>query len=280
MSKLINLQTLNLYRCSSLQKLPWDMSKIVDLQYLTLDDCHSLTSMPYGLGQLTDLRKLSLFVVGKRDRKNDALRELNRLNELRGRLEIKLLGNEESVNLGGANLEEKQYLESLWSLLLLDVNDLESLPELVQRVHSLAEMDITGSLRLNSQLPQCIRFLSSLEKLTIGGCDPLDLQFDDNDDDCQWQDLKNLRHLIFDRVEDMEYLPKWINHITTLQHLTIPSCGSLMWLPERMILDKLEIILCPQLEERYGNNKGVEWPSITFKLIYRWIQLEGQYQGS
>ncbi|KAJ4715610.1 NBS-LRR disease resistance protein [Melia azedarach] len=91
-----------------------DMRKMVYLQYLTLDDCHSLTSMPYGLGQLTGLRKLSLFVVGKRDTKDYALRELNGLNELRGRLEIKLLGNEESVNLGGANLEEKQYLESLW----------------------------------------------------------------------------------------------------------------------------------------------------------------------
>ncbi|KAJ4715502.1 NBS-LRR disease resistance protein [Melia azedarach] len=455
--------------------------------------------MPHGLGQLTGLRRLSLFVVGKRDRKNDALRELNGLNELRGSLAIKILGDKENVNLAEVNLEEKQYLGSLWlvgksehgrmtveglkphsnlkelsvdglgnvmfsgcmssfthlskieiangesfqnitplgqlpSLLLLtlmylpnleylsesdrvgdsststppptaffpslkelvisdckklkgwwkinddqvtttteeeeeekaevllsfprlsrlciwdcpeltcmplyptlealdflrsntktlqqtmkmkmkmqsdadvdaagpstsysassdpalsnlkslylkSINDLESLPELLQRVNSLVEMNIRGSPRLNSQLPQCIRYLSSLEKLRIGGCDQLDLQFDD-DDDCQWQGLRSLRYLQFKNVENMECLPKWINHITTLQHLQIERCKSLMCLPEGMQLDKLEIFNCPHLRERCGNKKGVEWPKIAhipnIQIDGLWIQLEGHYQA-
>ncbi|KAJ4715509.1 NBS-LRR disease resistance protein [Melia azedarach] len=498
MWKLINLQTLNLNGCRSLQKLPRDMRKMVSLQYLMIYNCDSLTSMPHGLGQLTGLRILSWFAVGKRDRKNDALRELNGLNELRGSLRIKILGDEENVNLAEVNLEEKQYLESLWlvgksdygrmtveglkphsnlkelsvyglgnvmfsgcmssfthlseieiangesfqnitplgrlpSLLLLtlmylpnleylsasdrvgdsststapptaffpslkelvisdckklkgwwkinddqvttttteeeeekaevllsfprlsrlsigscpeltcmplyptlevlnfrgsntktlqqtmkmemkmqsnadvdaagpstsysafsdpplsnlkslnltSVNDFESLPELLQRVNSLVEMDIRGSPRLNSQLPQCIRYLSSLEKLIIGGCDQLDLQF--VDDDCQWQGLRSLRYLLFLEVENMERLPKWINHITTLQHLQIWLCNSLMCLPEGMQLDKLEIWVCPHLSKRCGNKKGVEWPKIAhipnIQIDFVWIQLEGHYQA-
>ncbi|KAJ4715507.1 putative Nbs-lrr resistance protein [Melia azedarach] len=467
MWKLINLQTLNLNGCRSLQKLPRDMRKMVSLQYLMIYNCDSLTSMPHGLGQLTGLRILSWFAVGKRDRKNDALRELNGLNELRGSLRIKILGDEENVNLAEVNLEEKQYLESLWlvgkseygrmtveglkphsnlkelsvyglgnvmfsgcmssfthlseieianesdrvgdsststapptaffpslkelvisdckklkgwwkinddqvttttteeeeekaevllsfprlsrlsigscpeltcmplyptlevlnfrgsntktlqqtmkmevkmqsnadvdaagpstsysafsdpplsnlkSLNLTSINDFESLPELLQRVNSLVEMDIRGSPRLNSQLPQCIRYLSSLEKLGIGGCDQLDLQFDE--DDCQWQGLRSLRHLQFLEVENMERLPKWINHITTLQHLEISWCNSLMCLPEGMQLEKLQISECPHLSERCGNKKGVEWPKIAhipnIQIDFVWIQLEGHYQA-
>ncbi|KAJ4715512.1 Disease resistance protein [Melia azedarach] len=505
MLELINLQTLNLNECGRLQKLPRDMRKMVSLQYLLIDDCFSLTSMPHGFGQLIGLRRLSWFVVGRRDRKNDALRELKGLNELGGSLEIKVLGDKENVNLAEANLEEKQYLESLWlegdreylslgkeieegrmmveglkphsnlkelrishlnsvmfsggmssftnlskieisyggsfqnirplgqlpsllhltlmslrnleylsesdrvgdsststpapptffpsleeltiwdckklkgwwkinddqvttttstteekaelllsfprlskldiwdcpeltcmplyptlevlklintstktlqqtmkmkmksnadvdaegpstshsaffapalsnlkSLDLCRINDLESLPELLQKVNTLVEMNVNGSPRLNSQLPQCIKYLSSLEKLTIGGCDQLDLQFDD--DDCQWQGLRSLRHLLFNWVENMECLPKWINHITTLQYLEIMWCKSLMCLPEGMQLDKLEIWVSPHLRKRCGNNKGVEWPKIAhipnIQIDSEWIQLEGHYQGS
>ncbi|KAJ4715511.1 NBS-LRR disease resistance protein [Melia azedarach] len=494
MSKLINLQTLNLSECYSLQKLSRDMWKMGSLQYLMIGGCDSLTSMPHGLGQLTGLRRLSLLVVGKRDRKNDALRELNGLNELRGSLRIKILGDKENVNLAEVNLEEKQYLEFLeltgdedgrmmveglkphpnlkelsihglvsvmfsgrmssftnlseieiafggsfqyitplgqlpsllhltlkflpnleylsesdrvgdsstftpppiffpsleellifncerlkgwWtinddqvttttteekaevllsfprlsklsiahcpeltcmplyptlevlslsntstktlqqtmkmkmktnyadvdaagpstsyssfsapalcnlkSLSLRYIGDLESLPELLQRVNSLVEMDIRGSPRLNSQLPQCIRYLSSLEELRIGGCDQLDLLFetvddDDDDDDCQWHGLRSLRYLQFDEIENMECLPKWINQITTLQHLEIQFCRSLTYLQEGMQLDKLEIRSCPRLRGRCENSLGAEWQKIAhipnILMQSRWIQLE------
>ncbi|KAJ4715601.1 NBS-LRR disease resistance protein [Melia azedarach] len=488
MSKLINLQTFYLFQCQNLQNLPRDMRKMVSLQYLMIDGCYSLTSMPHGLGRLTGLGRLSLFVVGKKDKRNDALRELNGLNNLRGRLTIQVLGDEGSVNLAKANLEEKQYLESLslagetedgkvmveglkphlnlkelsirhlesvmfsgcmssftylskieiswsqnfrsitpldrlpsllslsleflfnleyvsesdrvgdsstststttffpslkeltiknceklkgwwkipttteektevhpsfpclsqlyiWScpeltcmpfyptlevlhlwvssaktlqqpmmmkmkvktsadidaavlstsysavpapalshlksLCLQYIDDLESLPELLQRVNSLVEMEITESPRLISQLPQCIRYLSSLQKLTIGYCDQLDLQFDD-DDDCQWQGLRSLLYLHIYGVENMVRLPKWINHITTLQHLEIDECRSLMCLAEGMQLNKLEISFCPRLVERCGKNKGVEWPKIAhipnILIGGRWIQMEGHYQ--
>ncbi|KAJ4715185.1 NBS-LRR disease resistance protein [Melia azedarach] len=172
-------------------------------------------------------------------------------------------------------------LSNLKSLYLTSINDLESLPELLQRANSLVEMDISGSPRLNSQLPQCIRYLSSLEKLIIGGCDQLHLQFDD--DDCRWQGVTSLRYLQFKKVENMECLPKWINHITTLQHLEIKSCKSLMCVPEGMQLDKLQIWKCPHLGERCGNKKGVEWPKIAhipnIQIHGLWIQLEGHYQA-
>ncbi|KAJ4715559.1 NBS-LRR disease resistance protein [Melia azedarach] len=121
---------------------------------------------------------------------------------------------------------------------------------------------------------------TSLEKLTIGGCDQLHLQFDDG---CQWQGLRSLRYLQFFRVENMECLPKWFTDITALQHLQIWDCESLMRLPEEMQLEKLETIRCHHLRERCGNNKGVEWPKVAhmpnIQIDNRWIQLEGHYQG-
>uniref|UniRef100_A0A2N9GNZ1 NB-ARC domain-containing protein n=1 Tax=Fagus sylvatica TaxID=28930 RepID=A0A2N9GNZ1_FAGSY len=82
--------------------------------------CDELSHMPRGLGQLTCLQTLPLFIVS-----NDppsisnhvgGLGELNRLNNLRGTLEIKHLerledGNSESK---AANLREKQHLKCLW----------------------------------------------------------------------------------------------------------------------------------------------------------------------
>ncbi|KAJ4715558.1 putative Nbs-lrr resistance protein [Melia azedarach] len=171
---------------------------------------------------------------------------------------------------------------NLKTLSLRLVDDLDSLPELLHRVTSLAEMDISYSPKLISQLPQCIRYLSSLEKLKVGGCEQPDLQFDDGDD-CQWQGLRSLCYLEFYGVQNMMCLPEWIHHITTLQHLQIFLCNNLMGLPEGMQLEKLEFSLCAHLSERYGNDKDVEWPKIAhipnIRIDGLWMQLEGLYQG-
>ena len=110
-----NLQTLKTHYCMNLKELPKDIKELVNLKYLDNSHCNSLSYMCCGLGQLTSLQILSLFVVGKVSKHFGGLGELNRLNNLRGRLEIKHLEQLEDDNLESkaANLREKQHLVKL-----------------------------------------------------------------------------------------------------------------------------------------------------------------------
>ena len=91
-TKLVNLQTLKLSMCENLRELPKDIKKLVTLNHLDISGCENLTHMPSGLGQLTSLQTLTLFVVSKdpvgSSKHCDRLVELNRLNNLRGKIEI------------------------------------------------------------------------------------------------------------------------------------------------------------------------------------------------
>ncbi|XP_065635041.1 disease resistance protein RGA2 [Quercus suber] len=118
--KLYNLQTLKLYWCKNLKELPRDINKLVNLKFLEIDLCWSLTHMPNGLGQLTNLQTLSRFVMSKGridsvPKSYGKLKELNRLNDLRGKLSIENLkhGKDAILECKDANLKEKQCLDRL-----------------------------------------------------------------------------------------------------------------------------------------------------------------------
>ncbi|XP_055959911.1 putative disease resistance protein RGA3 [Mercurialis annua] len=107
---LYRLQTLRFLGCWKLTELPRDkMSNLVSLKNIqfSMDE-----QMPSGLGRLTCLERLPLFVVG-----NDwggSIQELERLNELRGKLSLNHLenvrGKEEAEK---ANLKMKKMIKSL-----------------------------------------------------------------------------------------------------------------------------------------------------------------------
>jgi hypothetical protein len=116
-TSLHNLQTLGLSYCYLLEELPRDIKKLVNLRHLEIDYCGALTYMPCGLGQLNNLRMLTSFVVhsGFHSSHCADLRELNRLNQLRGSLRIRNLGHVKGVasEFKDATLKDLQHLHAL-----------------------------------------------------------------------------------------------------------------------------------------------------------------------
>jgi hypothetical protein len=230
--------------------------------------------MPRGLGQLTCLQTLPLFIVS-----NDppsisnhvgGLGELNRLNNLRGTLEIRHLvrledGNSESK---AANLREKQHLECLildWgreSNLNANDND-EMLLEGLQPHQNLRELSVNSywGVRFSSWL----LFLTDLTDLNLYGCKRCrDLP--------PLSQLPSLKGLSIYWMDDLEYISeKDINEevpvsstpfFPSLNSLYIQNCPNLKgwWrsastphhqqhqsLPSFPRLSSLYIIDCPNL---------------------------------
>ncbi|XP_059651985.1 putative disease resistance protein RGA4 isoform X1 [Cornus florida] len=125
-TKLQNLQTLKLNSCHCLKELPRDFKKLVNLNHVELDECLDLIGMPVGLGQLRSLLTLTRFVA---DLNSSGLSELQNLNNLRGRLSIKMFGRPRGHSCSNSRwwclkdataaegvtnyLEAKQYLKML-----------------------------------------------------------------------------------------------------------------------------------------------------------------------
>ncbi|KAG8646271.1 hypothetical protein MANES_10G139900v8 [Manihot esculenta] len=173
-TKLLNLQVLNVSGCDSLKELPKDTRKLVNLRHLYCERCWSLTHMPRGLGQLASLQTLSCFVVDSSLSKPVArLSELNRLNDLRGRLVIRNLGclKDGMREFEAADLKAKQYLQSL--ILSWDQDDYDDdcehmALENVQVPPNLKELKLFNYS--GSRLPSLISSNANLVNISIAYC--------------------------------------------------------------------------------------------------------------
>ncbi|GMN56860.1 hypothetical protein TIFTF001_027647, partial [Ficus carica] len=116
-TKLVNLQKLNLKYCRDLRELPNEIHKLVNLKHLELKGCDSITHMPRGLGKLTKLQTLPLVVLSENIPSSTAynhgkLDELMGLNNLRGELTIK--GIRSGMETTVTKLREKKHIRSLY----------------------------------------------------------------------------------------------------------------------------------------------------------------------
>ncbi|XP_059439396.1 putative disease resistance protein RGA3 [Corylus avellana] len=208
-TRLQNLQTLILSFCLKLEELPKDIKKLVNLRHLDIYECSRLTYMPPGLGQLTNLKTLSNFVVHKDplSRHISGLKELNRLNNLRGRLDIKNLRHEKDATseFKAANLKEKEHLRALdlrWSIkggviASDDIVDDELLLEVLQPHLNLKKLRLQGNY--GSRLPIWLLSLTNLVIFKIEGCTK-----------CQYlpplTQLPSLKILHLNQMDAMEYI--------------------------------------------------------------------------
>ncbi|KAK4756262.1 hypothetical protein SAY87_006389 [Trapa incisa] len=88
-SKLYNLETLNLEQCWYLIELPRGITELVRLRHLNIKWCRKLTHMPMGIGKLTNLEMLSDFIVGEKGKDDaDGLDELSKLKGLTNDLKL------------------------------------------------------------------------------------------------------------------------------------------------------------------------------------------------
>ncbi|KAF9665685.1 hypothetical protein SADUNF_Sadunf16G0149100 [Salix dunnii] len=109
-SNIINLQTLKLYGCRKLNKLPH--GSLINLCYLDITDADGLSEMPSWMGNLTGLQNLSKFIVGKKE--GCGIEELKGLKHLEGRLSIMALHNViDARHAAHANLRGKYNLDEL-----------------------------------------------------------------------------------------------------------------------------------------------------------------------
>ena len=108
---LYKLQTLLLFKCESLIKLPSKMWRLVNLRHLDLVGT-KLKEMPLHMGKLRNLVKLTTFVVGKHS--GSSIKELGELHHLSGALSILNLQNvHHARDAREVNLKDKQYLSEL-----------------------------------------------------------------------------------------------------------------------------------------------------------------------
>ncbi|XP_030941489.1 disease resistance protein RGA2-like [Quercus lobata] len=207
-TKLVNLQTLKLCKCGKLRELPVDIQKLVSLKHLDLEDCEKLT-LPCGLGQLTSLQTLNLLVVSKgpvgSSRHCGGLAELNKLNDLRGKLEIKNLAwlKDAIPEFKAANLKDKQRLSELklrWNPEGddgVDASDDENSMDSLQPHESLKSLEVVGYMGV--RVSSWLSFLTNLIDLSISNCKK-----------CQYlpplYQLSTLRKLSIWFMDDLEYM--------------------------------------------------------------------------
>ena len=160
---------------------------------------------------------------------------------------------------------------SLKSLHIWGINDVVSLPDdRLQHLTSLKSLQIEDCDGLMS-LFQGIQHLSALEELGIDNCMQLNLSDKEDDDGgLQFQGLRSLRQLFIGRIPKLASLPKRLQHVTTLETLSIIDCSDFTTLPDWIgsltSLSKLEVIDCPifKLEDR-SKSKIAHIPTVDIR---------------
>ncbi|XP_020216815.1 disease resistance protein RGA2-like [Cajanus cajan] len=270
--KLSNLETLKLSRCYSLKELPKDFKNLIQLKHLDMEGCLGLTCMPPKMSKLQKLETLSTFVIGKNDH-TASLEELERLNELRGQLEIFYMSYEseetrywgpkpEEIGLGRRCLRDKTHLQRLklkWDLGVNRGNGFRHLlvMDSLEPHSSLKVLLLVGyqGLELSSWLTSTSIRFECLVKLSLQDCHGCKYI---SQEDALPKQLKTLELIRLDSLECVaQNCDKDAAFYKTLMELTVSDCPKLKswWQEEKDVSDrpffakisKLHVHHCPLL---------------------------------
>ncbi|XP_048494132.1 putative disease resistance RPP13-like protein 1 [Beta vulgaris subsp. vulgaris] len=278
-SKLCNIQTLDLRDCNNLKEVP-DVRFLVKLRHLHIERT-SLREMPFGMGLLKSLQTLDRFVLAAEH--GSRVRELNNLLELNGKLSITGLENVTSVeDAQEAHLHEKKGLDKLhleWGSCRDEVDDNTKI-QVLEHLNphtSVKEYFLTGymgltfptwlgdssfSLMVNIKLIECkkceslpplgqLPLLKNLEVDGMDGIKQVGLEFYGSLG-CSIS-FPSLETLSFNNLKSWgkwAHLPVGNNKaFTCLKELSIRSCISLQddLPPNLPSLERLKITNCKKL---------------------------------
>ncbi|KAH9717494.1 hypothetical protein KPL71_021835 [Citrus sinensis] len=179
--ELINLETLEINRCTRLKRLPQGMEKLMNLRHLIIMNHVYLEYMPRGIERLTGLRTLSEFVVGRTGGEHASkvckLEALKGMNHLRGLLKIRMLGDLANVDEAKhVDLKEKKNLDrlELWFDNVGMPNENEENDEAITKVLQLPpNLEYLGILHYRGRsliFPNWIESFNKLKKLLFIDC--------------------------------------------------------------------------------------------------------------
>nr|XP_048329200.1 putative disease resistance protein RGA1 isoform X2 [Ziziphus jujuba var. spinosa]XP_048329201.1 putative disease resistance protein RGA1 isoform X2 [Ziziphus jujuba var. spinosa]XP_048329202.1 putative disease resistance protein RGA1 isoform X2 [Ziziphus jujuba var. spinosa]XP_048329203.1 putative disease resistance protein RGA1 isoform X2 [Ziziphus jujuba var. spinosa]XP_048329204.1 putative disease resistance protein RGA1 isoform X2 [Ziziphus jujuba var. spinosa]XP_048329205.1 putative d len=194
-TRLQNLQTLNVSYCENLQEIPSGITKMFNLRHLHIesDSGTTLHGMPGGLDQLTNLQRLSLLPQG----------------HLRKQW---IPQNNESFFL--------HHISNLKTLSMIDIDDLQHLPDGLKSFNCLQELSISRCSKLESLSPG-LNHLTSLLNLSIEECPKLETLSP------ALHHLTSLQQIKISGCSKLESISPCLNHLISLQRLEIWSCNKL-----------------------------------------------------
>ncbi|KAL3739977.1 hypothetical protein ACJRO7_021284 [Eucalyptus globulus] len=236
-TRLETLQVLKLNMCYNLIELPRDIRKLVNLRQLLISNCNALSYMPRGMGELTLLHILTDFILPGDDSCRESyggLRELNRLNNLRGSLRIEVKGKikDAVAESNGANLKEKNSLVSLVLVFARKECDEVLLKEL-QPSLNLQSLELRGYG--GAMFPSWMSHMPKLVQLRLFDCAR-----------CKGLpslgELTSLKHLEIGELPIAEYTESDIHTLSSLPNLStlrIWECPNLERIPPLVHLKEL-----------------------------------------
>ncbi|KAB2607104.1 disease resistance RPP13-like protein 1 [Pyrus ussuriensis x Pyrus communis] len=256
------LSTLLISKFDAIQCLP----KMKYLRTLVFENCPTVSSLEFlsheMMAELTSLEHLEI-IKSFHSVRSFPLGVFPKLSTL----VINGCENLESFSIEGVD----QNLSHLNSLRIHRCPNLASFPDGGLPTPNLRHLQVNGCKNLKS-FPERIGTLTALEALYLyslpnlvsfaqGGLPPNLRYF------YGLQHLTSLQYLTIRDCPSLEFLPReGLQHLTSLQKLEISGCPKLQFLPENGLPPSLSCLMissCSTLEKRYEDKKGEDWAKIS-----------------